>query len=97
MSTVKITLSAVEKCLDEGMTRTQIAEHFGISMSDCKRLFQNEQLKNRKPKKQPGFEFIDDSEAGQELAQADHDDNHADASHEEQEEEQEQVADQPQY
>lgn len=57
-----ITVSEVIRLLDEGLHRPQIAEYFGLSMSDVNKLFKNPALKGKKARKAPGFVLIDDTE-----------------------------------
>ena len=57
-----ITVSEVIRLLDEGMHRPQIAEYFGLSMSDVNKLFKNDALKGKKARKAPGFVLVDDTE-----------------------------------
>jgi orotate phosphoribosyltransferase-like protein len=57
----QIKISEVLSLLEDGLTRPEIAETLDISMADCRRLFQNEKLKGKKPKKQMDFELIDDT------------------------------------
>ena len=59
-----IKISEVLALLDEGKSREEIAEHYGISMPDCRRLFKHEKLKGKKAKKQPSFSITDDTEEG---------------------------------
>lgn len=59
---IRITFTAVEELLEQGFTRADIAKHFGISLLEVASIFKHPKLKNRKPKKAPSFEFIDDSE-----------------------------------
>ena len=56
-----ITVSEVIRLLDEGMHRPQIAEHFGLTMSDVNKLFKNAALKGKKARKAPGFVLVDDT------------------------------------
>lgn len=56
-----ITVSGVHNLLDNGYSREDIAEHYGITMADVKRLFKHEKLKGKKAKKAPGFELVDDT------------------------------------
>lgn len=55
-----IVVSDVLKMLDEGKTREEIREHYGLSKADLTRLFKNPSLKNRKSRKKPGFILEDD-------------------------------------
>lgn len=57
-------MSEVLDLLNNGKTRPEIAEHFGISMAECRRLFQHPDLKGKRAKTIPEkeFEFIDDRE-----------------------------------
>lgn len=64
-----ITVSEVIRLLDEGMHRPQIAEYFGLSMSDVNKLFKNPALKGKKARKAPGFVLIDDTQSDSVLAQ----------------------------
>lgn len=57
-----ITVSEVIRLLDEGMHRPQIAEYFGLSMSDVNKLFKNAALKGKKARKAPGFVLVDDTQ-----------------------------------
>lgn len=52
-----ITITGVLELLDQGLTREQIATHYGISMKACKKLFQHPELKGKKAKKQDPIEF----------------------------------------
>ena len=58
-----ITVSEVIRLLDEGMHRPQIAEYFGLSMSDVNKLFKNAALKGKKARKAPEFVLVDDTVA----------------------------------
>lgn len=55
-----IVVSDVLNMLDEGKTREEIREFYGISKADLTRLFKNPNLKNKKPRKKPGFILEDD-------------------------------------
>lgn len=62
-----IKISEVLQCLEDGMSREEIAAHFGITMVDCKRMFKNPLLKGKKAKKQAEFNLIDDVSDGEEI------------------------------
>lgn len=49
--------------LKDGMTRDDIAEHYGITKAECKILFQHEDLKGKKTIKKPSFIVVDDATA----------------------------------
>ena len=66
----QITISSIVALLEEGKTRREIGEHFGLSQSDVKRIFQHEKLKGRKPHKVPTFELVDDTEGIDDVAPA---------------------------
>lgn len=68
-----ITVSEVIRLLDEGMHRPQIAEYFGLTMSDVNKLFKNAALKGKKARKAPGFVLIDDTQSETVLAQQNRD------------------------
>lgn len=55
-----IKISEVLQCLEDGMSRKEIAEHFDITMVDCKRMFKDPLLKGKKAKKQAQFNLVDD-------------------------------------
>jgi len=59
-----IKISEVLTCLEEGMSRVEIATYFEITMVDCKRLFKHPLLKGKKAKKQVEFNLIDDVSDG---------------------------------
>lgn len=60
---IQITITGVQALLEQGKSRKAIAEHYGISMADCKRLFMNPKLKGKKARKVEGdFILIDDTE-----------------------------------
>jgi hypothetical protein len=69
-----ITVNGVLECLDKGMSRSQIKQHFGIQTWELKALFQHPKLKGRKAKveKVLSFEVVDDTinEDGQSLTEA---------------------------
>lgn len=58
----KITISAVIDCLNEGMKREDVAEHFGLTMSETKKLFEHPKLKGKQARKPVTFELVDDTE-----------------------------------
>jgi len=60
MEQVKITIQGVKDCLNQGMSREDIAEHYGITMADCKELFKDERLKGLKAKKKRGFVIVEE-------------------------------------
>lgn len=64
MSKQKIKISEVLQLLEEGKTRPEVAEHYGISMADCRKLFKHPKLKGRKAHKAPDFVLEDDLEEG---------------------------------
>ena len=55
-----VRISDVLDLLDNGKSREQIAEHYGLTMADVRRLFKHEKLKGKKAKKQGMFELVDD-------------------------------------
>lgn len=62
---LKVSVQEVEKLLEEGMNRQEIAEHYGISYSILqKTVFQHPKLKGRKPKKVYDIEVFDEEENG---------------------------------
>lgn len=67
----QIKISDVLDLLKQGKTRADIKEHYDLSHSGMKTLFQHEKLKGKKPHKQPDFELIDDTEADMQEAPAD--------------------------
>lgn len=60
---VVIGVAQVLQHLKDGMTREDIAEHYGITMAECKRLFQDSRLKGKKTIKKPSYVLVDDEEA----------------------------------
>lgn len=56
----EITISGVLALLEKGYKRPEIAEELGITMADCRRLFQHPMLKGKKPLKQTDFVIVDD-------------------------------------
>ncbi len=61
---LRITISDVLGLLDQGKSRKEIAEHYGRTQSDMKKMvWDHPKLKNRKAKKQyTGIELEDDTE-----------------------------------
>ncbi len=47
--------------LKDGMTRDDIASHYGITKSECKLLFQDPRLKGKKTIKKPTFVLVEDA------------------------------------
>ena len=64
-----IRIPDVKEMLNQGKTRDQIAEHYGISKADCKRLFLHPSLKGLKTKqiKELPFEIVDEEGTVQEF------------------------------
>jgi len=60
---VKVTIPQILGYLDSGMTRKEIATELGITMQDCKRMFQHSDLKGKQAKQQPGFLIVDEADA----------------------------------
>lgn len=61
---LRITISEVLSLLDQGKSRKEIAEHYGRTQTEMKRIvWEHPKLKNRKAKKQyTGIELEDDTE-----------------------------------
>lgn len=59
-----INVDDVLSMLQNGKTRADIAEHYGISGVDCKALFQHPRLKHKKTikPKELGFILVDDQQ-----------------------------------
>jgi len=55
-----IGVAQVLQHLKDGMTREDIAQHYGITMSECKILFKDERLKGKKTIKKPSFILVED-------------------------------------
>ena len=68
---LRITISDVLGLLDQGKSRKEIAEHYGRTQSDMKKMvWDHPKLKNRKAKKQySGIELEDDTEDINDVAQ----------------------------
>lgn len=58
----QIKISEVLDLLEKGKTRPEIAEHYGITASDVVTLFKHKSLVGKRPKKQPNFEIVDDTQ-----------------------------------
>jgi len=58
-----IGIAQVLQHLKDGMTRDDIAEHYGITKAECKLLFQHEDLKGKKTIKKPSFIVVPDATA----------------------------------
>lgn len=59
---MEIKVSEVLEQLNQGKVRKEIAEHFGLTMADCNRLFKSHpMLKNAKPRKKAAFTLVDDT------------------------------------
>lgn len=59
----------VKALLEDGKTRDDIAEYYGITKGECKILFQDERLKGLKTKKKPSFTLVDDAAPKEEVAE----------------------------
>lgn len=57
---IEIRISDVIMMLEEGKTREQIGEHYGLNKAETTLLFKHEKLKGRRPKKTPSFTIVDD-------------------------------------
>jgi hypothetical protein len=60
---VKLTVSGILTDLDNGLTRTEIGEKYGLDKTQVGKLFDHPKLKGRKTKakKEVGFELVDDA------------------------------------
>lgn len=67
---LRITISEVLSLLDQGKSRKEIAEHYGRTQTEMKRIvWEHPKLKNRKAKKQyTGIELEDDTEDATDVA-----------------------------
>lgn len=59
---VRINPSDVLGFLQDGKTREEIREHYNLSKSDAKRMFEHPMLKGRKTRKAPGFVFEEEED-----------------------------------
>lgn len=57
-----IGVAQVLQHLKDGMTRDDIAKHYGITKSECKILFKDERLKGKKTIKKPSFVLVEDAD-----------------------------------
>lgn len=57
-----IDVNDVLQLLDNGKTRKEIAEHYSISASECKELFEHPKLKGKRAKKPLSFVIVDREE-----------------------------------
>ena len=62
MEKTKILISEIIQMLEDGKTRTDIQEKYGLNASEIKTLFKHPKLKGRKTKKPLSFELIDDTQ-----------------------------------
>lgn len=60
MSKQQIKVSEVLELLEQGKSRKEIGEYFGLNGVEVKTLFQHPELKGKKAKKQMPFVIIDD-------------------------------------
>lgn len=58
----EIKISEVLDLLNQGKDRAGIREHYGLTHQEMQSLFQHPKLKNKKPKSQPSFILVDDTE-----------------------------------
>jgi len=63
----EIKISEVLDLLNQGNDRAAIREHYGLTHQEMSALFQHPKLKNRKPKSQPSFVLVDDTEENEEV------------------------------
>lgn len=56
----EIRISEVLELIETYHNREEIAEHFGINMSECKQLFQHPELKGKRTRPKPTFVIVDD-------------------------------------
>lgn len=63
-----VTVSGLLQCLEEGMTREMIAEHYGISLREVKKHFTHPKLKGKQAKKPMETILIDDTEDAESIA-----------------------------
>lgn len=58
---VRLTITQVKNDLALGIDRDGIAEKYGLTKGDVKKLFQHPSLKGLKVKTAPGFDLVDDT------------------------------------
>jgi hypothetical protein len=61
---MQITISGVLQCLDNGMSREEIATHYGVSIKEMREHFKHPKLKGRKRKEKVEMvaTLVDDTE-----------------------------------
>lgn len=57
-----IKISEVLNLLNEGKKRPEVAEALGITMAECRKLFEHPKLKGKQARKPVGFVVVDDLE-----------------------------------
>ena len=62
MSRVTVTITGLLNDLNEGLKRENIAEKYGLPISDVREIFKHPKLVGKQARKAPGFILIDDSE-----------------------------------
>jgi hypothetical protein len=58
----KIGIAQVLQHLKNGLTREEIAAHYGIDMTECRALFKHPELLGKKTHKKPSFVIVEDEE-----------------------------------
>lgn len=58
----EIKVSEVLDLLNQGKGRAEIREYYSLTHQEMQSLFQHPKLKNKKPKSQPSFILVDDTE-----------------------------------
>lgn len=56
----EIKISEVLELIENYYTREEIAEHYGITMAECRQVFQHPLLKGKRTRPKPTFKLIDD-------------------------------------
>lgn len=62
---VKLTVNGLLEDLEQGLTRPEIAEKYGLSMSSINKAFKHPKLAGKKAKSVPKFILIDDEDEQQ--------------------------------